>query len=32
MLIDSTGNVVNDNAPRPSESGMIKASLDKMLK
>ncbi len=32
MLIDSTGNVVNDNAPRPSESGMIRASLDKMLK
>ena len=32
MLIDSKGNVVNDNAPRPSESGMIKASLDKMLK
>jgi thiol-disulfide isomerase/thioredoxin len=32
MLIDSTGNVVNDNAPRPSESGMIGASLDKMLK
>ena len=32
MLIDSAGNVVNDNAPRPSESGIIKASLDKMLK
>ena len=31
MLIDSTGNVVNDNAPRPSESGLIRASLDKML-
>ena len=32
MLIDSTGNVVNDNAPRPSESELIRASLDKMLK
>ena len=32
MLIDSMGNVVDDNAPRPSESGNIKASLDKMLK
>jgi thiol-disulfide isomerase/thioredoxin len=32
MLIDSTGNVVNDNAPRPSESDLIRASLDKMLK
>lgn len=32
MLIDSMGNVVNDNAPRPSESGIIKASLDRMLK
>ncbi len=32
MLIDSTGNVINDNAPRPSESEMIKASLDRMLK
>ncbi len=32
LLIDSTGNVVNDNAPRPSESDLIRASLDRMLK
>jgi thiol-disulfide isomerase/thioredoxin len=32
MLIDSTGNVVNDNAPRPSETDAIRVSLDKMLK
>ncbi|MDZ7900256.1 MAG: TlpA disulfide reductase family protein [Arcicella sp.] len=32
MLIDSLGNVVNDNAPRPSETEAIKASLDGMLK
>lgn len=32
MLIDSTGNVVNDNAPRPSESDLIKNFLEKMLK
>jgi hypothetical protein len=32
MLIDSLGNVVNENAPRPSETEAIRASLDKMLK
>lgn len=31
LLIDSLGNVVNDNAPRPSESSLIRASLDNML-
>jgi thiol-disulfide isomerase/thioredoxin len=32
LLIDSTGKVVDDNAPRPSETGRIQEALDKMLK
>jgi thiol-disulfide isomerase/thioredoxin len=32
ILIDTNGNVVDDNAPRPSETERIKESLDKMLK
>ena len=32
VLMDDKGNVVDDNAPRPSETGRIKESLDKMLK
>ena len=32
VLMDANGNVVDDNAPRPSETDRIKESLDKMLK
>ena len=32
LLIDSTGTVVDDNAPRPSESSRIRETLDRMLK
>ena len=32
VLMDANGNVVDDNAPRPSETERIKESLDKMLK
>jgi thiol-disulfide isomerase/thioredoxin len=32
VLMDSNGNVVDDNAPRPSETDRIKESLDRMLK
>ncbi|MCU0470105.1 MAG: TlpA family protein disulfide reductase [Arcicella sp.] len=32
ILIDSTGTVIDADAPRPSESGRIKEVLDKMLK
>jgi thiol-disulfide isomerase/thioredoxin len=32
VLMDSNGNVVDDNAPRPSETERIKETLDKMLK
>ena len=32
VLMDSNGNVVDDNAPRPSETESIKEALDKMLK
>ncbi len=32
VLMDANGNVVDDNAPRPSETERIKAALDKMLK
>jgi thiol-disulfide isomerase/thioredoxin len=32
ILIDSTGKVIDDNAPRPSETERIKLALDTMLK
>ncbi len=32
ILMDANGNVVDDNAPRPSETDRIKEALDKMLK
>ena len=32
ILMDANGNVVDDNAPRPSETERIKETLDKMLK
>ena len=32
VLMDATGNVLDDNAPRPSETERIKGALDKMLK
>ena len=32
VLMDANGNVVDDNAPRPSETERIKEALDKMLK
>lgn len=32
VLMDANGNVVDDNAPRPSETDRIKEALDKMLK
>ena len=32
VLMDEKGNVVDDNAPRPSETERIKESLNKMLK
>ncbi len=32
VLMDTNGNVVDDDAPRPSETERIKESLDKMLK
>jgi thiol-disulfide isomerase/thioredoxin len=32
LLIDAKGNVVDDDAPRPSDTGSIKEALDKMLK
>ena len=32
ILMDANGNVVDDNAPRPSETERIKGALDKMLK
>jgi thiol-disulfide isomerase/thioredoxin len=32
VLMDANGNVVDDNAPRPSETVRIKEVLDKMLK
>jgi thiol-disulfide isomerase/thioredoxin len=32
VLIDSTGKVIDDNAPRPSETERIKQALDTMLK
>jgi thiol-disulfide isomerase/thioredoxin len=32
VLMDANGNVVDDNAPRPSETVRIKESLNKMLK
>jgi thiol-disulfide isomerase/thioredoxin len=32
VLMDANGNVVDDNAPRPSETERIKEVLDKMLK
>ena len=32
VLMDANGNVVDDNAPRPSETTRIKESLNKMLK
>ena len=32
VLMDASGNVVDDNAPRPSETERIRESLDKMLK
>jgi thiol-disulfide isomerase/thioredoxin len=32
VLMDEKGNVIDDNAPRPSETDRIKEALDKMLK
>ena len=32
ILMDANGNIVDDNAPRPSETERIKEALDKMLK
>ena len=32
VLMDANGNVVDDNAPRPSETERIKEALDRMLK